>query len=161
MPIHARLRARRRRALPGALRFDDEARTGDEILDFWRWLLVSKYRLMGRFLGDLKATPDASRAAELDVRYRRALQQGERAYQLRSIVSILLALGVLMAAGSALAQMANLDASAGPVERVAAVATSTSVALLALRLVLDRYLERIDVAAIFLATLMARDRETM
>lgn len=136
------------------IRIDDTRQTGEEILHFSRWLLSSKYRLMARFLGDLKTVPSPQRVIELEARYRRALQHGERIYAANGVVSILLALGVLTAAASALADVTGLAAPIGPLERVAAVAASASIALIALRLAFDRYLERVDVVATFLATLL-------
>lgn len=148
----------RRKRFPGALKIDDSRSTGEEILHFWRWLFVSKYHLISRFLGDLKSTPSAGRVDELDERLRRALRHGERVYQARSVVNLLLALGVVTAAAGAIADTSGLEAPFGLLERVAALAASVSLALIVLRLAFGRYLERVDVAATFLAMLIAKAR---
>lgn len=153
MTEHAR--RKRGHVAPGPLALDDEHRVGAEALHFTRWFLRSKYRLMGEFLGDLSRAPAERDPAVLRERFSRAIQHAHRVHQARSFVTALLALGVFTAAGSAVGDALGMAAPFGLLERVAAIAASASVLLVALRLLFDRYLERVDVAATFLGIELA------
>lgn len=126
-------------------------------MHFGKWFAQSKYRLMGRFLGELVEAPQEREMEELRERYGRALTHGQRVHRMRGVVTVLLAIGAGTAAGSAIADALLLgDLLAG----VAAIAGSLTVGLLLLRLAFDRYLERVDVTATFLAIQLARVART-
>lgn len=125
-----------------------------------RWFFQSKYKLMGRFLAELERDPSARDAEELRDRYERALRHGLRVQVARAVVTALLAFGVVATVAAMVLNLLRLpEALGGNVEtaldRVAAYATSGAAVLLALRLALDRYLERVDVSATFLAMQIA------
>lgn len=150
-PVLARLMsnpARRLRLAPGPLPADDERDFGEEALGTAKWFLQSKYRLMGRFLAELERPPGERDPELLRVRYDRALRHGERVHRARTFVTVFLAIGAITATGSAVANALGVGEI---LARAAAFSASATVLLLALRLSLDRYLERVDVAATFLA----------
>lgn len=151
MSVTAKHRARRGHFVPGPFAAEEEHSLGEEALHFTRWFLRSKYVLMAEFLGELAGDPAQRDTASLVDRYRRALRHAERVLLARSLVTILLALGVLAAATSAVANALGVAAPVGVLERAAAFSTSAAVLLVALRLLLDRYLERVDIAVTFLA----------
>ena len=122
---------------------------GDEALEFTRWFAKSKYHLMGGFLGELMS--DRYDVEQLRDRYCRALSHAHRVHQARAFVTLLLALGVIAAAASTVANVLEVTTDIGFLERAAAISASASVLLIALRLLFDRYLERCDVAATFIA----------
>lgn len=154
-----------RRAAPGPF-FGRGDHLREEALQFTRWFTSSKYALMARFLGELDDDPSERNAGQIRDRYCRALTHGQRVTHARTAVTVLLALGVVatavatlvrlfavptMVAGDVLATQAFLD-------RLAAYSASSAAALVALRLMFDRYLERVDVAATFLAIELATCR---
>ena len=147
-----------RHIVPGPLSLDDDHHAGEEVLHFTTWLLRSKYRLMGEFLGDLQADPSARDATILRARFCRALQHAERVQRARGVVTLLLALGVLTTAATTVANALGVDAPLGALEQAAAIAGSATLLLVALRLLFDRYLERVDVAAMFLGMQMTNAR---
>lgn len=122
---------------------------GDEALEFTRWFAKSKYQLMGSFLGELTGSDGGPK--QVRERFCRTLTHAHRVHAVRGVVTFVLALGVLAAAASAVANAIDVPAPTGILERAAAISTSLSVLLVAARLALDRYLERCDVAATFLA----------
>lgn len=156
MPEHAQRRARSGHLVPGP--GDEDHRIGEEALHFTKWFMRSKYDLMGRFLGELCQDPSQRDVDTLRARYRRALHHAQRVHVARGVVTFLLALGVIAAATSAVAGVLDVDLPTGFLERAAAVSASASVVLVAARLLLDRYLERCDVAATFLAIELATAR---
>lgn len=149
MSEHARHRGRKPHA-PTPFFREPGHTLGDEALEFTRWFAKSKYHLMGAFLGEL-TDPAPRDAAVLRGRYCKAVTHAHRLHQVRGIVTSVLALGVVAAAGTSVASALNADATIGLIERAAAISASLSVVLVAVRLMLDRYLERCDVAATFLA----------
>ena len=122
---------------------------GDEALEFTSWFAKSKYHLMGGFLGEL-AMP-AKDLETLRDRYCRALTHALRVQRARSVVTFLLALGVVATAATSIANLLDVPAPLGLLERAAAISASVAVALIVLRLLFDRYLERCDVTLTFLA----------
>lgn len=126
----------------------NEHRLGEEALHFTRWFAHSKYHLMGGFAMELTRAGDPTRLRE---RFSQTLQHAQRVHQARAVVTLLLALGVVAAAASAIANLLRVAAPTGILERAAALSASLSVLLIALRIGFDRYLERCDVAATFLA----------
>lgn len=148
---HARRRLRKR-----------EGGSGERALDLASWFLRSKYALMAGFAGELREAPGERDAVELEARLSAALERGERGLRVRTAVTVLLAASVLSALVATLARAVDglvLHDLARLVDQVAAVSTSLSVVLVALRLACDRYLERVDVTATFLAAqLAASDR---
>jgi len=130
---------------------DETHRLGEEALHFGRWFAQSKYHLMAGFLGELQRPAAERDAARLRDRYCRALTHAQRVHTARGVVTFLLALGVVATASSALADALGVPAPTGYLERAAAIAGSISALLIALRLLFDRYLVRVDVAATFLA----------
>lgn len=157
MSEHARHR-RRGHIVPGPAPTDDEHTLGEEALHFTKWFTRSKYHLMRRFLGELRRAPETRDAGTLELRYRRALTHALRVQRARTVVTFLLALGVIAAAASAVANVLDVALPTGFLERAAAFSASVSVALVAVRLLLDRYLERVDVSATFLAIQLATAR---
>lgn len=143
-----------RHVVPGPLTIE-EHRFREEALNFTRWFAQSKYRLMGRFLGELSSSAEEEDTEALRERYCRALQHGQRVQQARTIVTVLLAMGVVAAAATAIANALGLGEGAAAttsfLERAAAVSASAAVLLVAVRLLLDRYLERVDIVATYLA----------
>lgn len=139
---------------------------GEEALHFTRWFAQSKYRLMGEFLGEIERAPETRSVPDLRSRYCRALEHGQRVHQARGIVTLLLAIGVVAAAVSTIANALDAPAALAAdvaawtafLERLAAISASVSVLLIAIRLAMDRYLERIDVTATFLAMQLATTR---
>lgn len=158
MAEHAR-RRQRRHVVPGPLTLDDDHSIGEEALHFTRWFMQSKYHLMGRFLGELQSDAQEREPEALRARYCRSLQHGQRVQRARGVVTFLLALGVIAAAASTVANLLHLGAGAAAttqlLERGAAISASATVILVALRLLLDRYLERVDIVATFLAMQLA------
>lgn len=152
MSEHARTPPRRAH---GPFGTDEDHKLGEEALHFTRWFAQSKYHLMARFLGELRHASGERDARVLQERYCNALTHAQRVHQARAVVTFLLALGVVSAATSAVANALDVDVQAGLLERAAALAASASVLLVALRLLLDRYLERVDVTATFLAIQLA------
>ncbi|HUR68729.1 MAG TPA: hypothetical protein VM370_05735 [Candidatus Thermoplasmatota archaeon] len=150
MSSHAGHRARRRHAAPSHRA--DEHRIGEEALHFTRWFARSKYHLMGEFLGDLVRAPEERNAERLKARYCRALEHAQRVLTARGVVTFLLALGAIATAGTAIANALHLG---DIVARAAAISASATVALVALRLLFDRYLQRVDVTVTFLAIELA------
>lgn len=148
MAEHARRRRVRHDPVPGPVLAHDH-RLGEEALHFTRWFAKSKYHLMGGFLGELTGPPGDT--ARLRERFERTLRHAHRVHTARGAVTLLLALGVIAAAATTIANLLNVEAPTGIVERAAALSASLSVVLIALRLGLDRYLERCDVSATFLA----------
>lgn len=156
MPEHAPRRAHRpRHVVPGPLPLDDEHHVGEEALHFARWFSQSKYRLMAEFLGEIARAPEERDPSRLKDRFARAVAHAHRVHQARGVVTGLLALGVVAAAASAVGDALGLAAPIGLLERAAALSASAALVLVAIRLALDRYLERVDVAAIFLAIELA------
>lgn len=149
MSEHAR--PRRGHAVHGPIELDDDHRLGEEALHLTRWFAKSKYHLMGQFLGELQRPADQRDVAKLRDRFCRAITHAHRVHQARGLVTFFLALGVVAAAASAVLNALEVDASTSALERAAAFSASVSVLLVAARLLLDRYLERADVAATFLA----------
>ena len=161
--VHARVvsehaRPRRRHAVHGPLGLDDEHTLGEEALHFTRWFAKSKYHLMGQFLGELQRPAAERDAATLRDRFCRAITHAHRVHQARGFVTLLLALGVLAAAATAVLNTLGWDAETQALDRAAAYSASASVVLIAMRLLLDRYLERADVAATFLAMQLVASR---
>lgn len=144
-----------RHAVQGPIELDEDHRIGEEALHFTRWFAKSKYHLMGRFLGELQRAPEERDLAVLRDRFCRALSHAHRVHRARGIVTFFLALGVIATAASAVLNALDLDASTSVLDRAAAFSASVSVVLIAARLLLDRYLERADVAATFIAIQMA------
>lgn len=161
MPEHAQ--RPRRHVAHGPLHLDEDHRLGEEAMHFTRWFLQSKYALMAGFLGELRRAPDERDAARIQERFCRALRHAERTNRARGVVTLLLALGVVATGATSVANLVDapelvegdVAATATLLERAAAVAASASILLVAMRLLLDRYLERIDVAATFLAMQLA------
>lgn len=154
MSAHAQDR-RRGHIVPGPASAEEGHTLGEEALHFTRWFMHSKYHLMRSFLSELRRTPGAREIDTLEVRYLRALTHALRVHRVRSVVTFLLALGVIAAAASAVANALDVAFPTGFLERAAAFSASVSVALVAMRLLLDRYLERVDVSATFLAIQLA------
>lgn len=150
MSEHAR-RRRRGHAAHGPLDLDDRHTLGEEALHLTRWFAKSKYHLMGQFLGELQRAPGERDASVLRDRFCRAITHAHRVHQARGFVTLLLALGVVAAATTAVLNALDIDAGTRVLDRAAAFSASASVLLIAARLLLDRYLERADVAATFLA----------
>lgn len=148
MSEHARPRARR--TVPTPFFREPGNSLGDEALEFTRWFATSKYHLMGAFLGELMDTSPRDMKL-LRKRYCQAVTQGLKVHRTRGVVTVLLALGVIAAAASSIAKLLGVSAGVGALDRAAAISASLSVVLIAARLLLDRYLERCDVAATFLA----------
>lgn len=147
-----------RHIVPGPLSLDDDHHAGEEVLHFMRWILRSKYRLMGEFLGDLQTEPERRDPAALRSQFCRTLQHAERVHRGRGIVTFLLALGVVATAATTVANALGVDSGLGVLARAAAYSGSATVLLVGLRLLFDRYLERVDVVATFLAAQMAGAR---
>jgi len=147
-----------RRAL-GPFGYSRDHRLGEDAVQFTRWFMRSKYHLMGGFLGELRAPRPPEEAEALAARFCRAIVHGQRVHQGRALVTFLLALGVIATATSAVANALAVDLPSEPLERAAALAASVSVFLVAVRLSLDRYLDRVDVTATFLAIQIAAARE--
>lgn len=139
---------------------------GDDALRFARWFTRGKYVLMEDFLGELRKAPEARNEEELEARFARAVAHGKRIQAARSVVTVLLGLGVVAAAFATLARFLYVpDPLAGDVaftasllDRVAALSASSAVVLVALRLAFDRYLSLVDVTATFLAMQLATAR---
>ena len=153
MSEHADRRERRRKAPTPFFREPGNS-LGDEALEFTRWFAKSKYHLMGAFLGDLMDTSPRD-VNVLRKRYCRAVTHGQRFHRLRGVVTFLLAIGVVAAAATGIMNALDVDAPVGLLTSAVAASTSLSVLLVAVRLLLDRYLERCDVAATFLAIQLA------
>lgn len=149
------VRPRRRHTVQGPLELDDDHSMGEEALHLTRWFAKSKYHLMGGFLGELQRSPAQRDPTILRDRFCRALSHAHRVHQARGIVTFFLALGVIATAASAVLNALDMDASTRVLDRAAAFSASVSVVLIAARLLLDRYLERADVAATFIAIQMA------
>jgi hypothetical protein len=148
------MHATRRHVVPGPLTLNDDHSIGEEALHFTKWFAQSKYRLMGEFLGELQSTREERDPEVLRARYCRSLQHAQRVQRARGVVTVLLALGVIATAAAAVANLLDLGEAGGAtafLERAAAISASVAVALVALRLAFDRYLERVDVVATFLA----------
>src|SRR5438067_8300706 len=136
-------------------------RIGDEALHFGRWFAKSKFALMQGFLGELESCERD--ADELRGRFVAATRHAKRVLVARSVVTVLLALGVVATASASVAALwwvpqfvaGDVAAWAAVVRRVAAIAGSLSVLLLVARLAFDRYLELVDTTATFLAIEMA------
>lgn len=140
---------------------DDEARghrIGHEALHFAKWFLRSKFALMEGFLGELEAAPEERDAAELEHRFLRCTRHAQRVLLARSIVSFLLVLGAVATVGTALLARFGTVRIIGALEAAAAIAGSLTVLLLAMRLAMDRYLERVEVSATFIAMQLATAR---
>jgi hypothetical protein len=151
MVQHAERRQRRHHhAAIGPLGVDEDHSIGEEALHFTRWFAGSKYKLMASFIGELRRVPEERNLAELQERYCRAVTHGQRVLQARGVVSFLLALGIVATAASAIANLLDVALPTWILERAAAYAASVSVALVALRLLFDRYLERVDITTYFL-----------
>lgn len=131
-------------------------RLGDGALDFTKWFLRSKYRLMASFLGELEQAPDARDEAALRTRYCKALTHAERVLTLRGVVTVLLALGAATATVSAVSDA--LAVGGGALKTIAAWSASLTLLLILLRLAFDRYLSLVDVSATFLAMQIASAR---
>jgi predicted anti-sigma-YlaC factor YlaD len=152
-------RAARRAPLFGEGHHGAVRRLGNDALRFARWFFRSKYQLMAGFLGELESAPEARDEGALRERFCRAVTHAVRVQRLRSVVTALLALGVVTAAFAAVVEVVSLPASwAGDVAAtrallasVAAWSASASAVLVALRLAFDRYLGLVDVSATFLA----------
>lgn len=123
---------------------------GDEAIELTRWFAKSKYHLMGAFLGELM-DPAPADPADLRRRFCKVVRHASRVHAVRGAVTVILALGVIAAATSSVASALDADGTFGFLERAAALSASVSVLLVALRLALDRYLERCDVSATMLA----------
>lgn len=149
MSEHAR--KHRRHLVPGPLALNDDHSAGEEVLQFTRWFLQSKYKLMGQFLGDLQRTHDAAERERLREYYCRALQHAQYTQRVRGTITVFLALGVLAAAATSIARLLHVAYSSGALDQAAAYSASASVALIAARLAVDRYLERVDIVATFVA----------
>lgn len=149
MSEHAQPRERRRDA-PTPFFREPGNTLGEEALEFTRWFAKSKYHMMGAFLGELM-DPAPHDTKLLRRRYCQAVKHALRFHRVRGAVTILLALGVIAATAASVLNALNSDAPIGLLERAAAISASISVVLVAARLLLDRYLERCDVAATFLA----------
>lgn len=154
MSEHSR-QSKPRHAVHGPLDLDDEHHLGEEALHLTRWFATSKYVLMGRFLGELQRAPEERDLATLRDRYCRAITHAHRVHQARGLVTLLLALGVVAAATTSVLNALDVDASTRALDRAAAFSASASVVLIAARLLMDRYLERADVAATFIAIQLA------
>lgn len=169
MGLHSDARSRRQRrgTATGPLG-DEEHSLGEEALDFTKWFTQSKYRLMAGFLGELARDPGERDLDVLKERYTRTLTHAQRVLTARGLVTFLLVVGVVAAAASAIANLlavptileGDVAATTGFLQRLAAYSTSASVVFVALRLLLDRYLERIDVTATFLAIEIATAART-
>lgn len=120
-------------------------------MHFTRWFAQSKYHLMRAFTDEIARAPDEFDGPRLRDRYDRALDHGQRVHRIRSLVTLLLAAGAISTAASAVANALGLGETPGLLDRVAAYAGSATVGLIVLRLLLDRYLERVDVVATFIA----------
>lgn len=136
---------------------------GDDALRFMRWYAGGKYALMGGFLGELDDPPDARDAAALRDRFCKVVSHGRRVAIARTVVTALLALGVVTSAVAAIANAADLpgrlegdvEAMRGALSRVAAWAATFAVVFVALRIAFDRYLDLVDTSATFLAMQLA------
>lgn len=135
----------------------------EESLHFARWFASSRYRLMAEFLTELEE-PASERATDaLRDRYCRALAHGQRVMRARAFVTALLALGVIATAVTAVMRLvalpgaieADVAATQDLLDRLAAYSASAAVLLVGLRMAFDRYLERVDVTATFLAIQLA------
>src|SRR5581483_683255 len=141
-------RLARRQPLFGEDHHGASRRLGNGALDFARWFLRSKYRLMASFLGELESAPESRDEPALRERFCKAVTHAVRVQRLRSAVTLLLALGVVTAAFAGVVQVVSLPAALAQdvaltralLARVAAWSASASVLLVALRLAFDRYL---------------------
>jgi hypothetical protein len=160
-PAH---RARARRPPPAEPAAPDlDQRIGEEALHFARWFASSKFALMQEFLGELRRDPRDRDAAEIERRFCACTTHAKRVLTARGVVTALLALGVVSTAVAGfLAAVAlpdvveaNLLAWVRLVRHVAAWSGAVTVVLLAARLLMDRYLDRVEVSATFLAMQLA------
>lgn len=139
------------------------ARLGDDALRFMRWYAGGKYALMGGFLGELDDPPEARDAGDVRERFCQAIQHGRRVQAARTVVTVLLTLGIVTTAFATVANVLLVpSALEGDVvalrvflERVAAWSATFAVILVGLRLAFDRYLELVDTSATFLAMQLA------
>lgn len=144
----------------------DLGRLGDEALSFARWFRSSRFDLMGAFYGDLKEDPDLRDRPAIEDRFRRALAHGKRVLRLRLVVTILLAMGAVATASTALARMLwvptlyvdDVQVALALLDRSAAIAGSATLLLVGLRLLFDRYLDMVTTSATFLAMQLASCR---
>jgi hypothetical protein len=141
---------------------------GDDALRFMRWYAGGKYALMGSFLGELDDPPGERDAETLRRRFCQAVAHGRRVQMARTVVTALLALGVVTTAFAAVANVLLVpsslsgDVAAGGrfLARVAAWSATFAVVLVLLRLAFDRYLELVDTSATFLAMQLATTPRT-
>lgn len=163
VPEHAPPPHLRRRRVAHGPESDDPS--DGRALHFARWFLHSKYRLMAGFEDEL-AREDPPEPALLHARFRLAVRHAERVETARAVVTFLLAFGIIAAAGSTVANLleaprfleGDIATTTLLMDRIAALSASLSVVLVGLRLLFDRYLDRVDVAAIFLGMQMAASR---
>ena len=143
---------------------EDERRLiGESSLRFTRWFLKSKFALMQAFLGELEMPAQARDPSHDRRRFLLAMRHAERALVGRVVVSVLLVFGIVATAAAAVARVLYVPAALTPgveatlvaLDRVAAVSGSLTVLLLALRLAFDRYLERVETTAVFIAMQLA------
>ena len=136
---------------------------GDDALRFMKWYAGGKYALMGGFLGELEDPPEERDAEAVRARFCEAIRHGRRVQAARTVVTVLLALGVVTTAFATVANVLFVpSALAGDVttagvvlERVAAWSATFAVVLVLLRLAFDRYLALVDTSATFLAMQLA------
>lgn len=136
---------------------------GDDALRFMKWYVGGKYALMAGFLGELDDPPELRDGKALRDRFCQAVQHGRRVAIARTLVTALLALGVVTTAAATLTTVfflpsafeGDVAAVRASVDRLAAWSASFSVVLVALRLAFDRYLDLVDTSAHFLAMQLA------
>jgi hypothetical protein len=152
--------ARRRARAEPRVHFRD---LGEGALDFAKWFRKSRFDLMAGFYGELAREPGERDVADVERRFLAAIRHGKRVLLARGVVSVLLVLGVVATAGAAAARVLwvpdaltfEVQATLAALDRLAAIAGSITVVLVALRLLFDRYLELVDTSATFLAMQLA------
>lgn len=156
----------------GGRRADREVRhyrhedLGDDALSFAKWYLRNKFQLMESFAGELDKHPMRRDPLYLKERFLDAVKHAKQVLWVRTVVTVLLALGALttvvstfldlFVAAPVLGATAALTQSVFAV--VAGVAGSLTLVLIVARIALDRYLELVDVAATYTAMQLAAAR---
>ena len=136
---------------------------GDDALRFMKWYVRGKYVLMGGFLGELDDPPEERDAEAVRKRFCEAIRHGRRVQAARTVVTVLLTLGVVTTAFATIANVlfvpppleGDVAAAKTVLERVAAWSATGAVVLVVLRLAFDRYLALVDTSATFLEMQLA------
>lgn len=143
---------------------EDEPRGG--LLGFFRWFFRSRFHHMEEYLDELTRDPSEIDAASVRARFLRATRHGQRVLAARLSVTILLTAGILTTTIASVANavdvpealQGDVDRARDLLERVAAIAGSFTILLLALRLAFDRYLRLLETRALLLATQLSAAR---